>query len=296
VSGSMPPVVLVTGAGSGMGYATALHLAGSGFQVYGTTLTAEEEAALARGAEARGVHLRQLRMDISDPPDVHRAVATIVAESGGVDAVVNFAGMGLRGFLEDLELEEIRRVFDVNVFGAVALLQAILPHMRRAGRGRIVLTTSIAGRIGSLGIGGYASSKFAVEGMAECLAQEVAPFGISVSVLEPGLVLTEHFTRHRNRARRSLDATGPYYRWFCQHEALVDDLLARATFTTADVARLVERILRSRRPLLRYVIGRKARVVLTLRRYVPGELFQRLYWRMVRRLVTDPGRPVRPLS
>jgi NAD(P)-dependent dehydrogenase (short-subunit alcohol dehydrogenase family) len=296
MSGHDAPVALVTGAGSGMGFATALHLASRGFRVFGSVLNDTEAAALEDGAARRDVRVRTVRMDITRPEDAQQVVSTILAEAGRIDALVNFAGLGLRGFFEDLDLDEIRRVFEINVFGAMALLQAVVPRMRRARGGRIVLTTSIAGRIGSMGIGGYASSKFAVEGLGECLAQELAPFGIHVSLLEPGLVLTEHFTRHRNRARRALDPAGPYYAWFCQHERIVDDLLARGTFTPADVARLVERILLDKRPLLRYVVGRKARLVLTLRRYIPGELFERLYWRMVRRIVTDPRRPTPALS
>lgn len=279
-------VVLVTGAGSGMGFETALHLASRNFKVYASVVDEAQAAAVSQAARSRHVDVRVVRMDITQPADVQQVISVIMSECSRIDAVVNFAGIGLRGFFEDLDLDEIRRVFEINVFGAMVLLQAVLPHMRRARAGRLVLTTSVAGRIGAMSIGGYASSKFAIEGLAECLAQEAALFGLHVSIVEPGLVLTPHFTQHRNRARRAQDPSGPYYRWFCRHESLVDGLLARGSFTPADVARLVDRILRSRRPRLRYVIGRNARLVLRLRRYVPGELFERLYWRMVRRTVT----------
>jgi NAD(P)-dependent dehydrogenase (short-subunit alcohol dehydrogenase family) len=184
----------------------------------------------------------------------------------------------------------------VNVFGAMALTQAVLPHMRRAGRGRIVITSSIAGRIGSMTISGYASSKWALEGWAECLSQEVAPFGIHVSLLEPGLIRTDHFTRNRNRAKRAADPSSPYYPWFCQHEHIVDEILRRNRFTTADIAALVLRMLGARRPKLRYVVGTKARLVLALRRLMPAELFERLYFGFVRRLVTSPRRQAAGLS
>ena len=209
---------------------------------------------------------------------------------------MHFAGIGLRGFFEDLTLDEIRHVYDVNVFGAMAVTKEVLPSMRAARKGRIVLTTSVAGRMGSMSISGYASSKFAVEGFAECLAQELAPFNIHVSLLEPGLILTEHFTRNRNRARQAQDPASPYYAWFCQHEKIVDDLLRRNRFTTADVARLVHRILTARRPRLRYLVGTKAKLVVSLRRHVPGELFERLYWDILRRLVTSPRRQAEGLS
>ena len=140
--------------------------------------------------------------------------------------------------------------------------------------------------MGTMSISGYASSKFAVEGFAECLAQEVRPFNIRVSLLEPGLVRTPHFTVNRNRARRSMDPEGAYYQWFCRHEEIVDKILARNHFLPADVARAVYRILAASRPRLRYVVGTNAKLILSLRRYIPGELFERVYWAVVRRMVT----------
>src|SRR5262249_15567739 len=158
------------------------------------------------------------------------------ARAGAIDAVVQFTGMGLRGFFEDLALDEVRRVFDVNVFGMMAVTQAVLPHMRRAGRGRIILTTSVGGRLGSMRIRGYASSKFAGEGLGECLRQELYPFGIFVTLLEPGLVQTAHFKVNRNRARRAVLPSSPYYAWFCQHEHIVDRILASNSFGAWAVA------------------------------------------------------------
>jgi NAD(P)-dependent dehydrogenase (short-subunit alcohol dehydrogenase family) len=288
-------VVFVTGAGSGLGLACALHLASRGDDVYGSTLTAEESTHLEREAARRGVTVHSLLMDVTSRSSVEAAAARLHAERGRLDALVQFAGMGLRGFFEDLGLDEIRRVYDVNVFGTMTVTQVMLPLVR-ASRGRMVITTSIAGRVGSMSISGYASSKFAVEGFVECLAQEVAPFGVSISLLEPGLVMTEHFTRNRNRAARAIDPAGPYYAWFCQHEKIVDDLLRRNRFTPQDVAQVVEQILRARRPRLRYVVGAKARLVLALRRYIPGEIFERAYFGLVRRMVTAPRRQAEGLS
>ena len=288
-------VVLVTGAGSGLGHACALHLAARGYEVYGSTLTAEESAHLEHEAARRSVTVHSVLMDVTSRSSVEAAAARIQAERGRLDALVQFAGMGLRGFFEDLSLDEIRRVYDVNVFGTMTVTQVMLPLVR-AARGRMVITTSIAGRVGSMSISGYASSKFAVEGFAECLSQEMAPFGVAVSLLEPGLVFTEHFTRNRNRAARATDPASPYYAWFCQHEKIVDDLLRRNRFTPDDVAQVVEGILIARRPRLRYVVGGKARLVIALRRYIPGEIFERVYWGVVRRMVTAPRHQADGLS
>jgi NAD(P)-dependent dehydrogenase (short-subunit alcohol dehydrogenase family) len=235
-------------------------------------------------------------MDVTRAASVEQAVQHVSRAAGPLEALVQFAGMGLRGFFEDLALDEIRAVYDVNVFGMMTVARAVLPGMREAGRGRLVFTSSIAGRVGSMGISGYASSKFAVEGFAECLSLEVAPLGIHVTLLEPGLVLTPHFTINRNRARRAVDPSSPYYAWFCQHEALVDGILRRNRFGPDDIARQVERILTATRPRLRYVVGGKARAVVALRRALPGELFERFYFGMLRRLITAPRRPVTRLS
>jgi NAD(P)-dependent dehydrogenase (short-subunit alcohol dehydrogenase family) len=288
--------VLVAGAGSGMGLECALHLDAAGYRVFPTVRDAEEARALAQAAAARGRSLAGVVMDLTRPEDVRAGIDAVMARAGRLDAVVVFAGIGLRGFFEDLGLDEIRRVYEVNVFGLMTLVQAVLPHMRAARQGRIVITTSAAGRMGSMSISGYASSKFAVEGFAECLWQELAPLGIHVSVLEPGLVLTEHFTRHRNRAARAVNPASPYYRWFCQHESLVDGLLLRGSVTKADVARVVVRILGASRPRLRYPVGRKVKLILALRRHLPGEFFERVYWALVRRMVTRPRQVAQGLS
>ena len=169
--------------------------------------------ALGIAAERRRVPVHVVQMDVTSRPQIAATVDAILHARGRVDALVQFAGMGLRGFFEDLTLDEIRRVYDVNVFGTMAVTRAILPAMRAARKGRIVITSSVAGRMGSMSISGYSSSKFGVEGFAEWLAQEVAPLGIHVSLLEPGLVFTEHFTQPPTgqSAQSTVDL---YYRWF----------------------------------------------------------------------------------
>ena len=207
-------ILLVVGAGSGMGQECALFLAGKGFRVIGSVYLEKEAADLAAAAKARGVTLETVRMDVTQPDQVKAAIGQI----GRVDGLVYFAGISLRGFVEDLSMEDIKRVFEVNYYGALHCIQAVLPGMRERKAGRLVITTSAGGRIGSMSIGGYVSSKFAVEGLVECLAQEVAMFNIHCSLLEPGLIKTPHFTVHRNRAPRAMNPESPYYSWFLQHE------------------------------------------------------------------------------
>ncbi len=290
------PVVLITGAGSGLGLASSLFLAGRDFRVYGTALTEAEEAELRAQAARAGVAISPLRMDVTRRADIDRAVDTIVREAGRIDAVVHFAGMGLRGFFEDLSMQEIRRLYDVNVFGIMEVTQAVLPHMRAQRSGRIVIVASAAGRMGEMSIAGYSSGKFAVVGLGECLRQEGALFNVHVSVLEPGLIYTPHFGINRNRARRAQDPASPYYFWFCQHEAIVDRLLAANKFTAVDIARVVHRILTVRKPRLHYMVGFKLKLMVKLRDLLPFELYERIHQKIIVRMVAHPSHPASGLS
>jgi NAD(P)-dependent dehydrogenase (short-subunit alcohol dehydrogenase family) len=278
--------VLITGAGTGFGLATALRLARRGFAVYATVPDLAQEPGVAEAATTAGVRVHVLRLDVADADSVAAAVRTAVTEAGGLFAVVNNAGLGLRGFFEDLADDEIRRLYDVNVFGAMTVTRAALPHMRAAGRGRVLFVSSAGGRIAAMTLSGYCSAKFALEGLAESLALEVGPLGIAVSLIEPGLVMTPHFTVHRGRARAAVDPASPYHRWFVRHEATVDGILRARRITAEDVAAAVEKAIVARRPRLRYVVGRGAKVMVALRRYLPGELFARLYAANAVRMVT----------
>lgn len=290
-----PQTVLVTGAGSGLGLESALFLSRKGFAVWGSVLNPMEGAALRDEAQRRRVPVRVLQMDITKQHEIDAAVGAVLKEAGRIDALVHFAGVGLWGFFEDLTLEEVRHVHDVNIFGAMAVTQAVLPHMRAAGAGRIVMTSSILGRIGGPGGAAYTSSKFALEGFMECLALEMVPFGIHVSVLEPGLVQTPMFGANRVRARRATDPNSPYYAWFCQLEKHIDALLLREFLTPADVAKITHKILASGRPRLRYVVGTRAKFILSLRRHLPSGLFDRLWSSLIRRLFTASRHPPKSL-
>jgi NAD(P)-dependent dehydrogenase (short-subunit alcohol dehydrogenase family) len=283
--------VLITGAGTGFGLATALRLAGRGFEVFATVPDLGQETGVAAAAAAAGVRVHVLPLDVTDPATVERAVSTVVERAGGISAVVNNAGLGLRGFFEDLADDEIRRLFAVNVFGVMSVTRAALPHMRAAGRGRVVMVSSAAGRLPAMSLSGYCAAKFAVEGLGESLSFEVAPFGIAVSLIEPGLVMTPHFTVNRGRARAALDPASPYHRYFVRHEEFVDGILRAGRISSDDVARAVERALTDRRPRLRYVVGAGARLMTTLHRLLPAELFARAYAAQAVRMVTAPPRP-----
>jgi len=285
----MSDAILISGAGSGIGLACALYSAQHGFRVFATVPDLAQRAAVEAAAAERGLSLQVLQLDVTDTDSIQRAVNTVSERCGGIYAVVHSAGLGMRGFFEDLSDAEIRRVFDVNVFGVMALTRAVLPSMRAAGRGRIVVIGSVGGRVASMTLSGYCAGKFALEGFAESLCMEVRPLGLHVSVVEPGNVLTPHFTVHRGRAAAATNPNSPYYRWFVRHEQMVDRILRTGWITPGDVARTIHSALTAPRPRLRYPVGRGARVVMRLRQLLPQGLFERLYFGQVVRLVTQSG-------
>jgi NAD(P)-dependent dehydrogenase (short-subunit alcohol dehydrogenase family) len=219
-------------------------------------------------------------------------VQTIIAESGGIYGVINNAGIGLRGYFEDLDDADIRQMFDANLFGVMAVTRAVLPHMRKAKRGRILLISSVGGRIGSLGVSTYCSSKFALEGFGESLFMELAPLGIRVSLIEPGIIKTERWSVHRGTAPRAKDPASPYYDWFWQSEREADKLVQASTATPTDVAAVIHQALTAEEPKLRYMIGRKAKMAIALRRWLPGNLFERIYFHTVIRRATGIPQPL----
>ena len=282
--------VLITGAGTGIGLETALYLAEQGFLVYASVPDLSQQAAVDTAAAERGVSLQVLQLDVTDQQNIQSAVDTIVEEAGGIYGLVNNAGIALRGYFEDLSEEEIRQLFEVNVFGTMAVTRMVLPHMRDARRGRIVIITSVGGRIGSLAVSTYCATKFAQEGFGESLAQEVVPFGIYVSLVEPAIIKTERWGPHRGFAGHAFDPESPYYAWFLESQRLTDRLVETSPTRPIDVARSVHRALTAERPRLRYVVGWRASLVLTLRCYLPGELFERLYFGEAVRRVTSGKR------
>jgi NAD(P)-dependent dehydrogenase (short-subunit alcohol dehydrogenase family) len=270
--------VLVTGCSTGIGLETALHLAGAGFRVFAAVRAAASADAVRGAADERQVELETLELDLTDPDGIEQAVETVAAEAGGVFGLVNNAGIGLRGALEDSSAEEIRRVVETNVIGTIAVTRAVVPHMREAGCGRIVTITSVGGRIPGFGVSIYCSSKFAQEGLAEGLSLELAPFGIQSIIVEPGMIRTSRWAEHRGTAERAGEASSPYYGLFWASEAIADQIVEHSPTRPADVAAAVAGALTAEEPRLRYIAGRGARIVVFLRRHLPERVFERVYY------------------
>ncbi|MFW6195532.1 MAG: SDR family oxidoreductase, partial [Chloroflexota bacterium] len=255
----MADSVLITGASSGLGLDMSVRLAEKGFRVYATMKDPQRRGALDAEAERRNVDVTVLPLDVRDERSIQEAVDYVVADSGGIYGLVNNAGISMRGFFEDVSREEIQEVFQTNVLGVMAVTRAALPHMRAAGRGRVIINSSIGGRIGSLGTSTYCATKFAVEGFGESLSQEVSPFGVYVSLIEPGLIHTPIFTYNRRTAEGAHNPSSPYYQWFLREEQLVDRVADSSGIKEEHVTRAVHKALTAKRPRLRYVVGRRAR-------------------------------------
>lgn len=290
----MSESILITGASTGLGKETALHLAERGFRVYATIRDLSGADYLYGEAKKRNVQLKVLALDVTDKASIASAVESVVSEAGEIYGVINNAGVGLRGYFEDLDDGDIRRMFDANVFGVMEVTRAVLPHMRRAKRGRILMISSVGGRIGSLGVSTYCSTKFALEGFSESLFLELAPLGIRVVLIEPGIVRTERWSENRGIAPGAKDPSSPYYAWFWQSEREADKLVQASTATPADVAVAIHEALTAEKPKLRYMVGRKAKLAVAMRRWLPGDLFERLYFDVVMRRATQLTEPAGP--
>lgn len=263
------PVALVTGTSSGFGMLTAVRLARQGWTVYAGMRDTGRGGELMSRALAAGVaaRIRPVRLDVTREDEIRAAVETAVTESGRIDALVNNAGFAAGGFLEEVPIARWREQFETNVFGVVAVTQAVLPVMRAQGGGRIVLVSSVSGCIGFPALSPYAASKHALEGLGESLRLELAPFGIHVSLVEPGAYRTPIWDKGLREAVVP-SADSPYAPLYRKLQPLLERSAGRGGDPEA-VAAVIVRALTDRRPKLRYVPGPGERAMLAVKRLVP---------------------------
>ena len=183
-------VILVTGSSTGIGQETALHMARKGHDVYAAVRSPDTADELKEKIAAEKLPVTVIKLDLVNPASIEQAVADIMARSGRIDALVNNAGIGGGRAVEETSLEEAREIFETNYFGNVSVLRAVTPIMRKQKSGRIVTVGSLAGRVVMGCHAHYSASKWAMEGLSEALAQEMAEFNVKVSIIEPGCVLT----------------------------------------------------------------------------------------------------------
>ncbi|MBM0275900.1 SDR family NAD(P)-dependent oxidoreductase [Micromonospora tarensis] len=268
-----PPAALVTGGSSGIGRAVALRLHRAGIPVYATARRLDRVADLAAAG------MRTVELDVTDDNSARAAVDRVVGDHGSVGLLVNNAGFGLPGTIEETDIDRVRQQFETNFFGMVRMTQLVLPGMRAARAGTVVNMSSIFGGFATPGGGFYAASKHAVEAQSDALRLEVAQFRIRVVVVQPGPVRTPWGERYVAGFPAGDD--GPYgdfgRRAGAYYAAIYSGdgrgLAARFTVSADDVARVVERVLRRRRPRSHYPVGMLARSVLGMRHLLPRPAF-----------------------
>lgn len=240
-------VIVVTGANTGIGRAAALHLATQGHVVHGAMRDLGKGDKLADLADAAGVVVHPVQLDVSDDDSVRDGIGDVLEREGRIDVLVNNAGLGLNAVVEEVDIDEAKTVFDVNYFGIIRCTQAVLPSMRAAGSGTIVNISSVAGRVAALAQAVYTSSKWAVECLSENLAQEVAPFGIRVRIVEPGVTRTSLLAKHTDLHADSVYADA-YRRMFAFYLAG-----AAANVRPEAVAEVIAEAIDDPTPRLRYL-------------------------------------------
>jgi len=266
-------VVLVTGCRSGFGLGAAVEIAKRGHTVYAGLRDLSTAGELRAAAE--GLDVRPVQLDVTNAEQRAKVVADIVSEHGGIDGLVNNAGIALAGFVETVSEAELRRLMEVNFFGLWGLQKEVLPHMRAKRSGTIVNISSMSGRMAFPTLGLYAASKFAVEGMSEAMSHELAQFGIRVVLIEPAAYKTDIWGRNKN-VSASLDDLPTDY------QSMADKLMAimgKAASMGGDPREVVEKIadcLEDRAPALRYVMGPGSSLRLAARTFLPQRVFHKL--------------------
>src|SRR5437868_3526873 len=248
------PVALVTGCSSGIGLATALHFARQGYEVFAGVRNVAGASDLAAAIARDRLSAKPLALDVNDEASVKRGVDEVLAKAGGIDVLVNNAGIGGGGPIEEVPVDFAQSMFETNYFGVIRVIRAALPSMRARRGGAIVNVSSIAGRVAIAGHGHYSAVKHALEAASEALAQEVVAFGIRVAIVEPGVVITPIFTK----ARRFADPASPYA-VHVRRLLLFYQMQMKTPSQPADVARVIHEAATTDSPKLRYLVGEDAR-------------------------------------
>lgn len=259
-SSSSSPIAVVTGANSGIGRATAIHLASCGYAVYGTVRSIDRAAKAISMAEQAGVTIDWVELDIADDLSVKDGFAQILQGAGRVDVMVNNAGVGGNAVVEECPPALYQEVMNINLCGAVRCIQEVLPGMRQRNSGCIVNVSSVVGRFAALGQAPYVASKWALEAMSEALAQEIAPFGIRVAIVEPGITKSAIFAKNID-APNSTGVYDAHYRRLFQFYAAG---MAQSTQPT-EVAEVILHAIQTANPQLRYPVSWGAAEMLSKR-------------------------------
>lgn len=259
-------VAVVTGANTGIGRATAVHLAGLGFATYATVRNSNKAEKLLAEADRRGVVVSLVEMDVANGESVTEAFDQVLASAGRVHVLVNNAGIGGNGVVEEAPIDQFIDSFNVNVLGALRCIRSILPGMREQRSGVVVNVTSVVGRLAAIAQAPYVTSKWAFEGLSEELAHEVAPFGIRVAIIEPGITRSSIFGKNTDAPNVSGAYDSQYRRMFRFYE-----VGHHHASPAEDVAKVIHHAITTDEPRLRYACSWGGEEIVEGRRSITDE-------------------------
>ena len=267
-------VAVVTGSSTGIGFETSLILSRNGFLTYATMRNLKKSENIKSVATKEDLPIQIKQLDVTDDTSIKNAIQAISSEAGRIDVLVNNAGYGLTGAFEDLTIDEIKAQYETNVFGLIRMTQAVLPIMRRQRSGTVVNISSGAGRFGFPSSSAYVSTKFAVEGLSECMSYELEPFGIRVVIVEPGVIRT-NFLDGVVIAKKSKDPNSPYSQMMQKVTTGFEEMMKNASSPDI-VAKVVLNAIRDKNPSLRYLAGSDVEKWLGGKRKVADEEFYKM--------------------
>ncbi len=248
-------VTLITGTSTGIGQTTALHLARQGHHVFASMRNPDTGSdVLNEAARAEGLKLEVIQLDVNDTKSSEQAVEKVLGQAGQLNVLINNAGIGGGGPIEEMPEEMLRAVFETNFFGAMRMMRLVLPTMRQAGSGAIVNISSIAGRLANARGSAYSGSKFALEAASESLAQEVRRYNIRVVIIEPGFIRTPIFEKGGAKP----NPNSPYHAFNLRSERLSAKMIPNASPPEL-VAETIQHSLETDQPKLRYLVGEDAK-------------------------------------
>jgi len=255
----MEKVAIVTGTSSGIGFETALALAREGYYTYATMRDTTKSDKIKELGKKDNLKISVLELDVDDESSVKNAIRKILDQKQRIDILVNNAGWGLWGCVEDVSVDEFKAQFDTNFFSIIRLIQEVGPTMRKQGSGTIVNISSVVGRIGFPASPAYISSKFALEGLSESLRFELAPFGVNVVIIEPGVIKT-NFMKNMRMAEKSESDT--VYRDITVKVVSGVKMMAEMGTHPKEVADTIVKAVKDEKPLPRYIVGNDASMFL----------------------------------
>ena len=267
-------VAIVTGSSSGIGFETSVLLARNGFHTYAAVRNLDKSQPLIDMSKKDGLSIQVIELDVSSDKSVKDAINKVLSENKRIDVVVNNAGYALAGSFEDLSMDEIKSQFETNFFGAIRVIQAILPSMRNQRNGRIVNVSSMGGRIAIPLDSAYHGTKFALEGLSESLQYEVEQFGIKIIIIEPGAIKSNFFNNLK-MASKAQRLDSPYTQMMQKLNAGFSFMLENAPHPV-EVAKVILAAVTSEDPQLRYTVGDDAAMILQAKRTMSDTEFRNL--------------------